>query len=183
MNHETPPVGRCPDCGLPTFPSIFGHVAGCPRPPRKVRITQRPLELKGRLFVAVTCPDGYRQGFYKSTGRNSGMAGQWLPCDGFKMFPQRWVDKTRFCHYALDPKCEVPAELDRFGTDRNKKLSATIKARERIMKPAKPGTPQAINKLIGTAWALRNHHENAGIISALEKLGIRKPRRKASVRP
>jgi hypothetical protein len=76
----------------------------------------------GRDIVRVEMPGpslggqhGHRlpwQPFYRSSGRNSGRPGAWLPFDGIVPFPDPWFDKSRFCH-----ELEREDALYRYGTE------------------------------------------------------------------
>ena len=69
------------------------------------------LRFAGRDIIKVTLPDGSKQGFYRSTGHNSGMPNTWLPFDGLVTVPHGWFDKTKYCRRNLPPY------LQRFGTE------------------------------------------------------------------
>lgn len=67
------------------------------------------LRFGGRDVILIECEDGWKQGFYRSSGRNSGRAGRWFPFDGY-LYGVNWFIKDRFCkreHYGTD--------LDRYG--------------------------------------------------------------------
>lgn len=78
-----------------------------------------------RAFVIVKMRDEkgdtVMQGFYQSTGVNSGKPGQWLPFDGQFFFPRRgyqWIHKKRFEN--ADP------ELNRYGTQAIKDVATGL---------------------------------------------------------
>jgi len=82
------------------------------------------LQFKGREVILWIMPDGEKQPFYLSTGRNSGMTGTWLPFDGYRKLHGMlgWFIKDRFCSkHGL-----VFLELHRFGEEKYKKASEEI---------------------------------------------------------
>jgi hypothetical protein len=75
------------------------------------------VEMPGPLVsqIAPGCTVAMRlthQPFYRSSGRNSGRAGSWLPFDGIVPFPDPWFDKSRFCH-----ELQREGALYRYGTE------------------------------------------------------------------
>ena len=42
------------------------------------------IQFKDRDIIFWKMPDGEKQPFYRSSGRNSGKPGTWLPFDGFR---------------------------------------------------------------------------------------------------
>jgi len=80
-----------------------------------------------RPFVVVRKADGSLQPFYQSTGDNSGMAGAWLPFDGFggvvnDTFHKSWYRKNRFGQGGF----ARGTPLHRFGSEENKTLSELL---------------------------------------------------------
>ena len=69
----------------------------------------RTLRFQGRDVILVECEDGWKQGFYRSSGRNSGKAGRWFPFDGY-IRNIHWFDKGRFCLFN-----QKYTELERYG--------------------------------------------------------------------
>lgn len=67
------------------------------------------LRFQGRDVILVECEDDWKQGFYRSSGRNSGKAGRWFPFDGY-LAGIHWFDKGRFCIYN-----QKYTELERYG--------------------------------------------------------------------
>lgn len=82
--------------------------------------SEEVLRFGGRDIIWVEdCKEG-RLGFYRSTGRNSGMAGEWLPFEGIGLHPfwgSLWFDKSRFCD-------EAP--MIRYGNKRLRDISKTL---------------------------------------------------------
>ena len=74
-----------------------------------------------RDIVVVDVPDHGLQSFYRSTGKNSGKPGEWLPFDGLSEIPMRhgWLDKTRFTE-------GVSEELSRYGTPQLRDISQEL---------------------------------------------------------
>jgi len=80
-----------------------------------------------RPFVVVRKADGSLQPFYQSTGDWSGMAGAWLPFDGFggvvnDAFHRSWYRKNRFGQGEF----ARGTPLHRFGSEENKTLSELL---------------------------------------------------------
>ena len=80
-----------------------------------------------RPFVVVRKADGSLQPFYQSTGDWSGMAGAWLPFDGFggvvnDAFHRSWYRKNRFGQ----DEFARGTPLHRFGSEENKTLSELL---------------------------------------------------------
>jgi len=69
----------------------------------------RTLRFQCRDVILVECEDGWKQGFYRSSGRNSGRAGRWFPFDGY-IRNIHWFDKGRFCLFN-----QKYTELERYG--------------------------------------------------------------------
>jgi hypothetical protein len=69
----------------------------------------KTLRFEGRDVILVHCEDGWKQGFYRSSGRNSGKEGRWFPFDGY-VEKIHWFDKGRFCLYG-----QKYTELERYG--------------------------------------------------------------------
>lgn len=67
------------------------------------------LRFEGRDIILIHSEDGWKQGFYRSSGRNSGKAGRWFPFDGYKK-NIHWFDKSRFCLYG-----QKYTEMERYG--------------------------------------------------------------------
>jgi len=76
-----------------------------------------PLIYNDRDFLLVRFVDDTVQPFYRSSGRNSGMPGTWLPFDGIIITHEKpWFNKRRFCN-------NIPEHLRRFGSDYYKLVS------------------------------------------------------------
>ena len=82
---------------------------------------QKVLRYKDRDIIRVNV-GGKRQGFYRSTGRNSGKPGTWFPFDGITC--PAWFDKQAYCHPLLEK-----IGLMRYGTEENKLISEKISKR------------------------------------------------------
>lgn len=67
------------------------------------------LRFEGRDVILVKSEGGWKQGFYRSSGRNSGRAGRWFPFDGY-IRHIHWFDKGRFCLFN-----QKYTELERYG--------------------------------------------------------------------
>src|SRR5688572_27938273 len=83
-----------------------------------MKLLKGVLRIKDRDIIRVRLSDGKLQPFYKSSGRNSGMKGRWLPFDGVLCFEGRplWFDKGRFASPSF-------TRLHRFGTQELKDIS------------------------------------------------------------
>lgn len=87
-----------------------------------------------RLFTVAHMPDGSRQAFYQSTGRNSSMAGRWLPCDGMSISSTSpansvWVEKSRFIgalSRSTDNSSAKGGPLHRFGSQEALQVSLDL---------------------------------------------------------
>lgn len=78
------------------------------------------VEFKGRKVILWTMPDGDKQPFYLSSGRNSNMPDTWLPFDGYSdRSGIGWFIKDRFCN-------NTEANLHRFGEKKYQKASEDI---------------------------------------------------------
>ena len=87
-------------------------------------IELRCIRYHGRDVILWTMPDGSRQPFYKSTGRNSGKPGTWFPFEGWqgshgvapKFDKGLFVKKTgvikRFGNHMFREQSNVIADLD-----------------------------------------------------------------------
>lgn len=62
-----------------------------------MKISKEVKRFGGRDIIYVEL-ETKRQPFYRSTGRNSGMPGTWLPFDGIGWLYSLWFDKTQYCH-------------------------------------------------------------------------------------
>lgn len=91
--------------------------ASSPQPKEgiEIQLSSEILQFRGRDICQVILPDGKEQGFYKSTGKNSGRPGEWFPFDGigirFRNGMQDWFDKTPY----IKPDPKDP--LHRYGTE------------------------------------------------------------------
>jgi len=108
-----------------------------------------------RAITVETLPDGTRQAFYQSSGRNSKMPKTWLPFDGFAppspWSPCGWFDKARFvCKYH---SCDIPPELNRYGTELLKDISRRM-AKRKINNLRDVTDPAEVNRFINTPLAI-----------------------------
>ena len=78
------------------------------------------VRFEGRDVIVWTMPEGNVQPFYRSTGRNSGMPGIWLPFDGLTMI----FEKRRFCRHPNGDRIE--GALHRYGQQKYKDASEAI---------------------------------------------------------
>ncbi len=115
----------------------------------------KKLRYSDRDILKVKLLNGEIQPFYRSSGRNSGMPGVWLPFDGIAIIPYLWFDKERFCHKDLREK-----GLDRYGTLELKQISKILG--ELQISPAKIEIKSArlVNFYLHTARSLL-HNKNA----------------------
>ena len=76
----------------------------------------------GRDMVVVDVPNHGPQAFYRSTGKNSGKPGEWLPFDGMSQMPAfpGWFDKARFTG------SELSDDMMRYGTPELKEMSERL---------------------------------------------------------
>ena len=82
-----------------------------------IQIYHLPYVMADRDFVLCKFADNTVQPFYRSTGRNSGMPGTWLPFDGIVIVGGRlWFNKRRF-RDRDDP------QYHRYGTQYYKEIS------------------------------------------------------------
>lgn len=99
------------------------------------------------------------QPFYRSTGRNSGMPGKWLPFDG--IVPVHiWFDKHRFCH-----GIQKDDPLYRYGEQHYKEAGAELD-RSNIESPDNESGLHAINQWLGvyrTARAIAGGNMSAAM--------------------
>jgi RHS repeat-associated protein len=77
----------------------------------------------GKDVIVVDTPNG-PQGFYRSTGTNSGMSNQWLPFD--ELIPKKGFYKDRFTGEGRYAGQHVPKELERYGTQELKDIGEAL---------------------------------------------------------
>ena len=76
----------------------------------------RIIRYQNRDVIVVRMPNNTRQGFYKSSGRNSGMKDTWFPFDGWMpCYPHGWFIKDNYC--------QIQGDLHRYGTQELKNVS------------------------------------------------------------
>ena len=106
-------------------------------------VTGEALRFAGRDILCIVT-DRQRQGFYRSSGKNSGMEGQWLPFDGITFsWGGLWFAKDRFL---------TKDKLHRFGTYHNKMISEDL-ARA-TFREGKVSDPFRINLFLNTKYSL-----------------------------
>ncbi len=97
-----------------------------------VEIESIVYRVKGRDIIKVQVREGYVQPFYRSTGRNSSMPGQWLPFSGVVYVPSFegngieipiWLDKAKFSDRLENG---LYGELHRYGTQELKEVSKIL---------------------------------------------------------
>ena len=90
-----------------------------------LRIVSPVYHHEGRDFVIVETSVG-RQGFYRSTGRSSGMPGTWLPFDEIfehdLRYSKGWFNKGEYVRPG-------DSRLHRFGSEEFKAISETLTSR------------------------------------------------------
>lgn len=101
-----------------------------------------------------------RQGFYRSTGKNSGMAGVWLPFDGVSWIFNYWFDKNRFCE-----NCE----LVRYGNSELKEISDYLGTLD--IPKGEITKPYEINEFLDTKESFILNHYLAKVFEDAEKAG------------
>lgn len=102
-------------------------------------ISEESIEYKDRIVVKVYFEDGTFQPFYKSTGKNSQMPGEFLPFDGLdERFD--WFIKTRFTYKAYAP-------IHRYGNEFLMEVSNCIKNKCLDLQPKKAGREE-VNKFL-----------------------------------
>lgn len=106
---------------------------------------------RDRSIIRVTMAGGEVQPFYRSTGRNSGMAGEWLPFDGLQLYPVEWFDKTRFSD--VSPETKRGGPLYRYGTAELKAASEALG--HLTISKGRNAAAQTINKWLATPRALK----------------------------
>lgn len=128
---------------------VLGFVEGMLLAPKIYRFHDRDI-------IRVTLPSGEVQPFYRSTGKNSGKAGEWLPFDGLQLFPTSWFDKDRFTKGAGMGRGQ---ELHRYGTHDLKIASEALGFME--IPEGVEAKAQKINRWLGTERAMEWYHANA----------------------
>ncbi len=88
---------------------------------RTFRIDPLILRYENRDIIKVYVDDWW-QGFYQSSGQNSGRQGVWFPFDGIIRVPHLWFDKERFCRrggelnrYGFQPLRDISLKLGRMN--------------------------------------------------------------------
>lgn len=113
------------------------------------KLSRTMLRFRGRDVIVVTI-DGQRQGFYRSSGRNSGMPGAWLPFDGLDL--AGWFDKQAYVHHPLVRG--VPESLHRFGTKRLKAASEWLATRRGLIRDGEEADAWRVNRFLRTPRSL-----------------------------
>lgn len=88
-------------------------------------VDNKVLRLKDRDIVKVQIAQNFAQGFYRSTGRNSGMEGTWLPVEGIIHYEEHpvWFVKDK---YRVVDENGNRLELHRYGTQELKDVSEIL---------------------------------------------------------
>ncbi len=132
LRHSTEGANR-----TPTPPVVAGTIVSpvYRMPPGQTGLT--------RDFLVVETSVG-RQPFYRSSGSNSGMPGQWLPFDELSPRPGRyWVNKGEYAQGAFGPA----SPLHRFGSAEFQQISQRLTAMN--IPPGEPvGSIHAANQLL-----------------------------------
>jgi len=113
----------------------------------------------GRDIIWVEKGD-LRQGFYRSTGRNSRMPDVWLPFDGVGWIFNYWFDKQRFCE-----NCE----LVRYGNSELKEISDYLATLD--IPKGEVTKPYEINEFLDTKESFMLNHYLAKVFVDAEKAG------------
>ena len=101
-----------------------------PLPARRLTrtgFTVTPIDRACARDIVLVVRGRYRQAFYRSSGRNSGRPGAWLPFDGIAWLvdpPKAWFDKLRFTTLPLTNS------LCRFGSEKHRTVSEDLLALE-----------------------------------------------------
>lgn len=101
-----------------TVGGVVGSVGARLRP---VRVLSPVYRIAGRDIVVVETSLG-RQTFYRSSGANSGMPGEWLPVDEFR-HADGWFNKANYVH---GPGLEEGQALHRFGNEEFRRISRRL---------------------------------------------------------
>ncbi len=101
-----------------------------------MNISKKVLRFAGRDIIL--CGE---QPFYRSSGRNSGKPGEWLPFDGIGVMLGLWFVKDRYLVEKYDP-------LYRYGTAELKKISEELG--EMIIPEGKISSPFEVNEFLNT---------------------------------
>lgn len=108
-----------------------------------------------RDIVRVVLDSGEILPFYRSTGKNSGMAGEWLPFDGISLYPRSWFDKARFTEHEGALKGQP---LHRYGTHEIKAASESLGKLD--IPKGHESKPQAINRWLATQRSMEWYRAN-----------------------
>jgi hypothetical protein len=114
-------------------------------------------QCQGRDIIKVEIAENVFQPFYRSTGKNSHKAGEWLPCDGIV-----WVYDITVNSANLEDNIEVPVwinkskyankeneELHRYGTPELKAISEQLGKLD--IPSGEETAPSIINTYLGYA--------------------------------
>lgn len=101
-----------------------------------------------------------KQGFYRSSGKNSGMEGRWLPFDGVGSRGGLWFDKSKYCHNLKD------GLLYRFGNELLLGISNELANLD--IPVGEISKPWDINKFIDSPWDFKEWED---ILKDMDKNG------------
>ncbi len=112
-------------------------------------IDNKVLRCHERDIIRVKINEDYIQPFYRSTGRNSNLEGEWLPFDGLYVINEQvaWFDKNRFVcnlggkYHNINHSC-----LHRYGTKELKFVSRELS--KMSIPPGIPATGTQVNKFL-----------------------------------
>lgn len=104
-----------------TTMTVSGVVGGAGARLRAGRVVSPVYRIAGRDVVIVETSVG-RQAFYRSSGANSNMPGEWLPVDEFRTL-DGWFNKAAYVH---GPGRELGQPLHRFGSEEFRRISERL---------------------------------------------------------
>ena len=104
-----------------TVMTVSGVVGGAGARIRAGRIVSPVYRIAGRDVVIVETSVG-RQAFYRSSGANSNMPGEWLPVDEFRT-ADGWFNKAAYVH---GPGRELGQPLHRYGSEEFRRISQRL---------------------------------------------------------
>jgi len=89
----------------------------------------RPQNAGGRDVVIAERADGTRQAFYRSSGQNSGQAGEWFPFGGILDGGAHdgWFNKLP---YVRDELSDTAHQLHRHGSEENRRIGRWLKSQD-----------------------------------------------------
>jgi hypothetical protein len=130
-----------------TTMTVSGVVGGAGARLRSGRVVSTVYRIAGRDVVIVETSVG-RQAFYRSSGVNSNLPGEWLPVDEFRTH-DGWFNKAAYVH---GPGRELGQPLHRFGSEEFQRISQRL---GQMHIPAGAQAPRG--RLDSSAEATLNH--------------------------